>query len=138
MSSGFARRRLAGWRRDARGATAVEFALVSPVLVLLLVGTFQVAWAVHCASSVRWSLEQSSRNLLLDPTTTQDQIKTAMVSQLKGLVDSSRLTVSLTSSSAGGTPVFLVSSTYAAPLSIPFVNSQLINFTATATVPQIS
>jgi Flp pilus assembly protein TadG len=34
--------RLIGFWRDARGAIAVEFAVVAPVLVVLMVGTFEV------------------------------------------------------------------------------------------------
>lgn len=143
MSSASARRRprkwpFPSWRRDERGATALEFALVSPVLILLLVGAFQVAWAVHCASTVRWTLEAASRALLLDPTTTQDQIKSAMVAKLNGLVDSSKLTVSLTTDASSGTQMFVVSSTYAAPLAIPFARAQTLNFKATTSVPDVS
>ena len=32
------------WRRDVRGASAVEFALIAPVVMLLLAGVLELAW----------------------------------------------------------------------------------------------
>lgn len=46
--AGLAARRVAGlwrsWRSDVRGASAVEFALIAPVVMLLLAGVLELAW----------------------------------------------------------------------------------------------
>jgi Flp pilus assembly protein TadG len=124
-----------GWR-DQAGATAVEFALVIPVFITLLIGTFQVAWVMHCAGTVRWSLESSARSLLLDPTITQDQVQTAVFSRLSGMVDTRKVTITLvTDNSTAGAPVFRASSAYQPSLSIPFVANFPLTLRTTTTVP---
>ncbi|HEY8003885.1 MAG TPA: TadE family protein [Phenylobacterium sp.] len=122
--------------RDESGATALEFALVIPVFVALLLGTFQVAWVLHCAGTVRWSLESTARSLLLDPTITQDQLSTAVLGKLSGLVDTRRVTVTLvTDTTTTGAPVLRASTTYQPTLSIPFVASWPLTLHATTAVP---
>jgi len=133
MSSAFGRLQQA--RRDDGGATAVEFALVSPVLILFLVGTFEVAWAMHCAASVRWALEKNARVLMLDPTKTADQIKSAMVTQLNGLVDTSKLSVTLSNDTSSGTSMLKAESTFNVPIAIPFMDPQTLAFHASTEVP---
>jgi Flp pilus assembly protein TadG len=127
--------RLAAWR-DQGGATALEFALVLPVFVTLLLGGFQVAWVMHSAASVRWSLESSSRMLLLNPTTTQDQLRTAVAAKLQGLVNPSDVTVTLVAdNSTAGAPVLRASSDYRPTLVIPLVSRWNLDLKATTVVP---
>jgi Flp pilus assembly protein TadG len=121
---------------DESGATAVEFALVIPVFLTVLIGSFQVAWVMHCAATVRYGLESSARSLLLDPTITQDQLQAAVLAKLSGMVDTRRITIALTrDTSTAGAPVLRASSTYQPSLSIPFVASWPLTLRATTTVP---
>jgi Flp pilus assembly protein TadG len=129
------RGRALGWR-DEGGATALEFALVIPVFLTLLIGTFQVAWVMHCAATVRWSLESSARTLLLDPTITQDQLQAAVFSKLSGMVDTSKVTITLvTDTSTAGAPVLRASSAYTPTLSIPLVANWPLTLRTTTAVP---
>ena len=124
--------------RDASGATALEFALISPALIMLLVGGFQLAWALHCAATVRWSLETSARNLMLTPTETADQLKAAMVANLSGRATADDLTVTINRDNTNAAGALLVaSSTFHTNLSIPFVATTPLTFTATTKVPQL-
>ena len=122
-------------RRDEHGATAVEFALVSPMLFMLLVGIIQFGWLLHCAVSVRWSLEASARELLINPGATADQIKQDMLDRLNGLADSSNLSVSLTSATTATGDEFQVQSTYSQAPFIPFLPRYTFN--STVTVPNL-
>ena len=127
--------RLRAWG-DQGGATALEFALVLPVFVTLFLGAFQVAWVMHSAATVRWSLESSSRMLLLNPATTQDQLKAAVAAKLAGLVNPSDVTVTLVADNSNpGAPVLKASSDYRPTLAIPLVSSWNLDLTATTVVP---
>jgi len=118
------------------GATALEFALVAPVLIVFLFGTFQLAWALHCAASVRWSLETNARTLLLNPSTTAAQLKSAMLTQLSGVADASNITVALANdNSTPNAPMVRASSTYQANLAIPFLSAKALTFNAQTEVP---
>jgi Flp pilus assembly protein TadG len=126
-------RRLPG---DRSGAAAIEFALVFPVLVTLLIGLLQLGWALHCASSVRWALETSARTLLLNPGATAGDLKTAMVAKLSNVADSSNLSVTLTTqTAAGGAKVLHAASTYAYVLQVPLLPGWTLTFNAATDVP---
>ena len=135
----FARRRrpLADFKGAETGATALEFALVSPVLIVFLLGSIQLGWALHCAASVRWSLETNARSLLLNPATTADQLKTAMLTQLSGLADTHNVTVSLANdTTTPNAPMLLASSVYQTTLAIPLLPHQSLTFNAQTEVPK--
>jgi Flp pilus assembly protein TadG len=124
------------FRQDASGATALEFALISPALIMLLVGGFQLAWALHCAATVRWSLETSARNLMMDPAENADTLKSAMLSALSGKATASDLTVTVapdTSNPAGN--LLVATSVYRTTLSVPFVAATPLTFTSVTKVP---
>jgi len=60
--------------KDNDGAGALEFAICAPILLALIFGVFALAWAQHSQSSVRFSVEQASRSLSLNPALTETQI----------------------------------------------------------------
>ena len=124
--------------RDVSGATALEFAVISPVLIMMLLGGFQLGWALHCAASVRWSLETSARNLMIDPAETAATLKSAMMSALSGRtnVNSSALSVSIAQDTSNPASKMLVAtSTYTTTLVIPFVTDTPLTFTSVTSVP---
>lgn len=62
--------------RDLQGAAAIEFAVVFPTFVMLTLGIYWSAWAIHCTHSVRYALAEGARVLQLKPTTTQSELQT--------------------------------------------------------------
>jgi Flp pilus assembly protein TadG len=120
--------------KNASGATALEFALISPVLIMLTVGGFQLAWALHCAATVRWSLETSARNLMLNPTESADALKSAMLSVIAGRAAADDLTVTI-GPDPSNAALLVAKSVYRTTLSVPFIASKPLTFTATTKVP---
>jgi len=55
------RRILSALRRDARGATIVEFAIVVPVLSVLLLGTLDLGYRSYVTSIVQGALHEAAR-----------------------------------------------------------------------------
>jgi len=122
--------------RDTSGATALEFALISPLLVMMIVGGFQLAWAMHCAASVRWSLETSARNLMMNPAESAATLKSAMLAELAGKATPSSLSVTISQDTSNAASKLLVAtSTYRTILTVPFVASQPLTFTSVTRVP---
>lgn len=127
-----ARRRLG----DQSGATALEFAILAPMLLTFILGLVQLGWALHCGSSVRWALETSSRTILTNPNATQSALRDAMLARLGDVTAANTVAVSLvTDTSDPNAKVKRATATYSYPLSIPFVPSANLNFSATTTVP---
>jgi Flp pilus assembly protein TadG len=52
---------LARMLADVRGATAVEFAMVGPVFLLLVIGIIYVCLLLFCAASMQYAVEKGAR-----------------------------------------------------------------------------
>ena len=116
-------RRVHGRRffRDRSGGAALEFALLGPVVLMFLIGFFQVAWAMYCASSVRYALHNSARALVLNPAMTQTDFQTMVKAAVTPLA-AQNVTVTLTKTTPGaGLQLSNATATYNYQIVIPFV-----------------
>lgn len=129
------RRRAHDLAGDSSGLAAVEFALVSPILIMLLLGVFQLGWVVHNAASVRWALEASARSLMINPSLTADNLRTAMVAKLANIADAEDIEVSITPDETE--PSLVVESTYHASLGIPLLPVENLTFKNRVMVPAL-
>jgi Flp pilus assembly protein TadG len=93
-----ARRRQGAPRRflaNRHGGAALEFAMLGPVFLMFIIGFFQVAWAMYCASSVRYALHNSARALVLNPAMSQSAFQSLVQSAVTPLA-AENVSVSLT------------------------------------------
>lgn len=113
-----ARRRFAG---DRSGGAALEFALLGPVFIMFLIGFFQVAWAMYCASSVRYALHDSARALVLNPSMSQSDFQNLVLSEVTPLA-AENVSVSLTKTTPStGLQLSQAVATYSYQIVIPFM-----------------
>ncbi len=66
--------RLASWKRNESGATAVEFAMVSGAFILLLLGIFEMGRALWITNSLQYAAERASRYALIHSETDEGAI----------------------------------------------------------------
>ena len=59
-------RRLARLRRDSAGATIVEFALVLPVLMVTLMGLFDLAYNMYTAQQLQGAIQNAARSSTIE------------------------------------------------------------------------
>lgn len=130
MSVDRARRLLA----DPSGATALEFALVLPVFVAMVMLLFQFGWTQNTDSSLRFAVEQAGRALLLDPTLTQAQLQTMVRNRLVGSADSN-VTVTMQQHGTGISRVAVLTGAYAHAIGVPGLATFPTNYTTNVTVP---
>ena len=94
-------------RQDTRGQAMVEFALVLPLLLILLIGVFEFgrAWNVYHAVTDAARLGARSA-VVADPVTTQDSVYAIVRRALsRAAIDTSNATISMTGWRTGsGTP----------------------------------
>jgi Flp pilus assembly protein TadG len=122
------------FRRSEAGNSAVEFALISPVFFAALFGIAQFGWAFLCGQSVRNALQKEARLLISTPATTADQIKTAMLADLKNII-SPTLTVAVTTETTGGATVKRVTCTYNHQVLFPFAPAVTLDLGSSVVVP---
>jgi Flp pilus assembly protein TadG len=88
--------RTARLRRDARGATIVEFAIVLPVLCVLVLGLLDLGYRSYATSMVQGALHDASRMATVGNSTLA-QIDARVKARLANFANSSTVTTSTTS-----------------------------------------
>ena len=127
-------RLLRGLGNCQSGIAAIEFALLFPVLLLFLLGTYAVGLAMHNISSVNYALEQTARILALKTDKTESQLQESFAQNLASLgKQAATLTKSVTKD-ASGSDVALLTATYSYSINIPFVAAYTATYSKTANV----
>ncbi len=91
-----------GRRGDERGAAAVEFALVAPLLLLLLFGIIDFGWMLMKASLVNNAARDAARVASLNGT--YDQIDDAVTAELDSAgIDDADVDIDITCTNNPGT-----------------------------------
>lgn len=122
---------------DERGASLVEFAVILPVLLLVLLGTIQIGIFMYTTVDVRQATSEGGRLLTTlrnDSTATQD-VENRIAASVGGEVDHSKLTYAFSSPApwAPGTTVTM-KVTYQAALTVMGIDISDGPITATAKV----
>jgi len=65
-------RRGSNLRRDRRGATIIEFAMILPALCVLLMGIFELGWRMYVASVVQGALHDAARSATVGNRSTSE------------------------------------------------------------------
>ena len=84
-------------RRDTRGVTVVEFAIIAPVLGLVLLGAFDVGHTLYMRSVLQGILQKAARDSTLEDaadTTVQSTIDTKVKRQVKALANNANIQIS--------------------------------------------
>ena len=116
------------WARE-RGSYAVEFALISPVLLVMLMGTVQLGFGLYTGSTVQYCVERVARSAMLDRNITSEQIQSKVNAALADQGSNISVTVHYTVDNSGAVPIAEISTTYPYPLQIPFLTVYNMTFT---------
>ncbi len=78
---------VAEWRRDAQGATVVEFAIVFPIFAMLMIGGIFGCALLYSNMSLQASVERAARCYSVNATTcsTTSGVQTYALSQYAGI-----------------------------------------------------
>jgi Flp pilus assembly protein TadG len=124
--------------RDASGGAALEFALLAPFLIMLLFGIFAFGWALNAMSSVRYTLETSSRALQIKNSLTQSEIQAIATQKLLALgLQDVEVTIVIDAPS-GGFRMAHLTAEYAFVIGFPYFDQYPINYATTVTVPLVA
>ena len=132
-----AKQRRQAFAGDISGGAGIEFALVAPLLIMLLFGIFAFGWSMNNVSSVRYALEASARSLQLNNTLTQSDIQAVATQKLQALgLQNVNVTIT-TDPASGGFRMAHVNASYAFVISFPYFSDYPINYTTSVTVPLV-
>jgi Flp pilus assembly pilin Flp len=120
--------------RDTRGAAAVEFAMVAPVLITCIVGILMLGMAYYEGATVQWSLQRTLRAAMIDPNLTADDIEQALKERLEA-IGSPEIDFSYVVDESGSVPLAIATANYEVPLRVPFVPDLALHFSAESVAP---
>lgn len=112
--------------------------MIAPVLIIVLFGMFQVGWALHCASSVRYALDESARALSINPEITAADVEAAMRERLESFADP-EISVSVSEDlESPGLRITNLHATYVHHLTVPMLPVQELRFQSATIVARPS
>ena len=90
--------RIRSIRRDQSGAAAVQFAVLAPAMLLLVVGSFEIAIMLFVSGTMESAVLAASRygitGFTEDGVSREEQIRDIILDRTLGLVDMNRTTIS--------------------------------------------
>jgi Flp pilus assembly protein TadG len=89
-------RNIAALARDEKGATVVEFAVVAPVMGMLLLGAFDVGHTLYMRSVLQGIVQKVARDSALEAgtdTTQQTTLDNEVKAQVRALANNSTITI---------------------------------------------
>ena len=117
------------------GAAAVEFAIISTVLIGLCIATVDFGRTFYTRHQISALADQAVRKVLIDP----DVSSAALAAELRADFSAGNagdLTVSISSETAGGMSFRVVTVGYPMTLFIPGLNSDAVSLSVTRRVPE--
>jgi Flp pilus assembly protein TadG len=100
--------------RDEKGATAVEFAMVSVLMLMMLFGTIELGRIFWTYNAVQSATELTARYFITHTSTSDTDLQTyAQTAMNKMQLDGTRLTVSVTKSTTSSIKFIQLDSSYA-------------------------
>ena len=109
-------------RRNERGAAAMEFVLVAPALVLIIVGIAQLGILFMANAALRNAVAEGARYATLWPRPNDTQIRTVITNSKFGLDNSRMTTPALSHGVDDGANYIDISVTYTVPMDFVFFN----------------
>ncbi len=119
---------------DRRGLSAVEFALLCPILFGFIIGTGQVGILYFANAGLRNAVEEGARSAGVYPRPTDTAIKARMVQKRFGLRAQYLSNPVITTGKDGGADYVQISVTYKVPLDFVFVAVKPVTLSKTRRV----
>ena len=102
--------------RDEKGASAVEFVLAFPVLIIFIIGIIQLGVLFSANAGLRQAVEEGARYATIFPSPTDTQITARVLDRKFGLVTSRITGPTVASGTNNGVKYVDVSMSYSVPL----------------------
>jgi Flp pilus assembly protein TadG len=127
--------RLPGLLADRRGSALIEFAILGPAFIMMLIGIVVFGWSMHCISTLRLAVEAAGRALEVNQTLSQSDLTTIVQNNLTGIGDTHVSIALADDASVAGVAMKKITGTYNFDITVPMVNTQHVTFVTTISVP---
>lgn len=124
----------AGLWRDRTGAAAVEFAIISTVLIALCVGVVDFGRTMYVKNRLSFLADQAARKVLINPAISATSLTSDLLADFTAEL-SDDITVTITDDTLGGISFRVITIAYPITLFVPNLASDTINLDVTRRVP---
>ena len=114
---------------EARGAAAIEFALIAPALILLIVGIAQLGILFMANAGLRNAVGEGARMATVYPRPTDDQIRARIAERRFGIDPARMTTPAISHGTVDGAPYADISVSYTLSLNFIFFSAPPITLT---------
>lgn len=122
--------------RERRGATAVEFALVVPIFLIMTMGVFEVGRAFWIKSSMQFAVEETTRFAMVNTGASTATLATLAQTNLTAAgVNVAGVTFAATQEVSGSRTFISVTGTYNFSVVVPIVPIPDITLSVKSRVP---
>ena len=109
--------------RDRSGAGALEFALISPALIFMIIGVIQISLALYKGSTVQWIAERAARVAMIDASVDAAALTQLIESDLAEMGEDLEVQVVFQVDNTGAVPVGRIQVDYSYPVALPLVET---------------
>jgi Flp pilus assembly protein TadG len=124
------------FRRDERGTTALEFAIVGTLFTGLCLAILQLGWALQVRNEMAKAADQAVRYVLLNPTADDASFKEQIYTALRNY-NRSKLNVVTGQTVVGANTLRVLTVRYDFALSIPAFPANLVTLRVSRRAPKL-
>lgn len=121
--------------RDRSGASAIEFAILCPVFVVLLFAALVFGQAFYAIGTVQWAIERSARAMMLDGAFPTAQFEAEVRAATDGLAGMD-YAIDYADTDYGGVVVTEIRTTLRYPVRIPIHGDIWLEYPVTTQAPR--
>ena len=131
-----ARHGSASYARDRRAATAVEFALVAPIFLIMVLGCIDVSRALWIKATMQHVVEQTTRYAVVNTSATTSALETFAAAEIaaSGFSDAA-VVFTATTDTTGGVDFVTVSASYPFSVGVGLIPLSDMTLLAMSRVP---
>ncbi len=122
--------------RSRCGATAVEFALVAPIFLIMVIGVFELGRAMWIKASMQYAVEETTRYAIVNTSATTSTLATyASTAFTSSGISITGVTFSATEATTGGITYMSITGSYDFSVIVPLVPIPDITISAKSRIP---
>ena len=118
-------------RRSERGAAALEFVIIAPALILMIIGIARLGIVFMANAGLRNAVAEGARFATIHPRPTNAQIQTRITNSQFGLDPTLFATPTVAPGVTGGLHYVDITASYSVPMDFLFFNAGSVTLTET-------
>lgn len=127
---------LSSFSKEDKGAAAVEFAMILPVLIMMIFGSLETGRVLHNKATLQRGVEVAARYAMVHQTATQTDLQTEAFGAYAPKGDGgSTPTIALSTVTVSGVDFMVITATLDHTMLIPLINTIKLKLSAESRVP---